>query len=282
MAWNTPFSVHYGTLPNDQLLIPKIHLGKTEVYPEYVKKLAKIQLGLFDRINDIKRAHETKKDTNNPPIRPSLRVGDHVLIKNPIDHTKENPKLVQKYGSIIHRIIKISGSEQNQNYILLPLTEKNVFEYSFKKSTPIPRQKLILAKINRLKPIKNTIYHNDSDLAKRLVRTMASLITENLEIQKDFEFNPSMAQIIVPENLALKKLFQKIIKDPPNADFYKEKITKKVKDSALGYITKLDDNSLHITPRYKADQNSQLIPVKTITKKGIPLPLFPKNISKHF
>ena len=227
LAWNTPFSVHYGTLPNDQLLIPKIHLGKTEVYPEYVKKLAKIQLGLFDRINDIKRAHETKRDTNNPPISPKLRVGDHVLIKNPIDHTKENPKLVQKYGSIIHRIIKISGSEQNQNYILLPLTEKNVFEYSFKKITPIPRQKLILAKINRLKPIRNTIYHNDSDLAKRLVRTMASLITENLEIQKDFEFNPSMAQLIVPENLALKKLFQKIIKDPPNADFYKEQITKK-------------------------------------------------------
>ena len=73
--------LHYGTLPNDQLLIPKIRLGKTEVYPEYVKKLAKIQLGLFDRINDIKRAHETKKDTNNPPISPKLRVGDHILIK---------------------------------------------------------------------------------------------------------------------------------------------------------------------------------------------------------
>lgn len=111
-------------------------------------------MGLFDRINDIKRAHETKKDTNNPPTSPKLRVGDHVLIKNSIDHTKENPKLVQKYGSIIHRVIKISGSEQNQNYILLPLTEKNVFEYSFKKSTPIPRQKLILAKINRFKPIR--------------------------------------------------------------------------------------------------------------------------------
>ena len=91
-----------------------------------------------------------------------------------------------------------------------------------------------------------------------------------------------MAQIIVPENLALKKLFQKIIKDPPNADFYKEKITKKVKDSALGYITKLDENSLHITPRYKADQNTQLIPVKTITKTGIPLPFFPKNIHTNF
>ena len=229
LAWNTPFSIHYGTLPNDQLLIPKIHLGKTEVYPEYVKKLAKIQLGLFDRINDIKRAHETKKDTNNPPTSPKLRVGDHVLIKNSIDHTKENPKLVQKYGSIIHRVIKISGSEQNQNYILLPLTEKNVFEYSFKKSTPIPRQKLILAKINRLKPIKNTIYHNDSDLAKRLVRTMASLITENLEIQKDFEFNPSMAQIIVPENLALKNYSKKSSKIHLMQIFTKKKLQKKLK-----------------------------------------------------
>ena len=54
--------------------------------------------------------------------------------------------------------------------------------------------------------------------------------------------------------------------------FTKNKLQKKVKDSALGYITKLDENSLHITPRYKADQNTQLIPVKTITKTGIPIP----------
>ena len=103
-------------------------------------------MGLFDRINDIKRANEAKTDTRNPPVSPKLRVGDHVLIKNTNGHTKENPKLIKKYGFIIQTIIKISGNEQNQNYILLPLTEKNFFEYSCKKSTPIPRQKLILAK----------------------------------------------------------------------------------------------------------------------------------------
>ena len=106
---------------------------------------------------------------------------------------------------------------------------------------------------------------------------MASLITDKLEIQKDFEFHPSMAQIIVPENLALKKIFQKIIKEPLMQIFTEKKSQKKVKDSALGYITKLDGNFFHITPIYKADQHSQRIPVKTITKTGIPLPLFPKK-----
>ena len=147
----SPFFLHFGTEPRQNNFVSLRNISLLQGMDEHVRHLAQVQnvcKFLSDEMEKRMINHDNKTQHGN-----KYQIGDFVLLRKlQISGPRNKHKLKQIYYEEPFRIIK----RYHSNVMLIPY-DRRFLKNRLKGEGPISKNMCILARISRLKPIKNPL-----------------------------------------------------------------------------------------------------------------------------
>ena len=282
LGWFSPYQLHYGSEPTGDLVRPARFVSPgSRRYPHFVKEVAEIQATMFAVANDVRRLadqaaardraakeqageeaaqgrqvmEDTKggRQTNRrPPLdKPMFNVGEIVVVKRRPDATKRHHKLLSRYHSVLHQLLKLSGNPRNRNWLALPLKDDHAVQMGVMRAAPVPRNRLVLLKEDRIKRVSNIHSFSPAPLAMKLTALLRVVVMARDPPPTDFKYSPTSCPVIPCLDESMQKLIKKAIKTPKMTFQADSEVGKVVHDSIYGAIREFDvkGSSTHTAER---------------------------------
>ena len=229
-----PYTLHYGEGSAGIAQIPTVCVTPTSPLPPYIKALARVQTAMWDSINTLRRAKESKyREGNDPRRKPMFCPGDYVRMRADPDLTARNHKIAPKYKSDLYKCIKVLP--KSGNYILLKMSHGNQLRYGFFSKVGVPKRALVYAKESRLKKCKQQTTNKDP-LGAKLLTLFSNVALENYHTPKEFDFCPQVGKTFAVDR-KLQKLTNFVLnREIPCPPDVPQLIEKRIRDSEFGEL----------------------------------------------